>query len=92
MCFEPTTKAKLKSMSLRTKSAKLFTSSNRVEQYKQGGNAAYRFLGRLYNDLGTRFDLREFMSYPLTPVPYSIATADGFFSETKQRLFVFFFI
>ena len=39
---------------------------------------------RLYNHLGTRLDLRELMSYRLTPIPYSIATADGFFSKKNK--------
>ena len=67
MFFEPITKAKLKSMLSRTKSAKLLTSSNKVVQYKQKGNAAFGLLVRLYNHLGTRLDLQELMSYPLTP-------------------------
>ena len=85
--FEPITKAKLKSMSSRTKSAKLLTSSNKVVQYNQEGNAAFRLLMRLYNHPGARLDLQESMSYPLTPIPYSIATADGFLlRQTKQRV------
>ena len=84
MFFEPITKAKLKSMSSRTKSAKLLTSSNKVVQYKQEGNAAFGLLVRLYNHLGTRLDLQKSMSYPLTPIPYSIAKADGFFAKTNK--------
>ena len=84
MFFEPITKAKLKSMSSRTKSAKLLTSSNKVVQYKQEGIAAFGLLVLLYNHLGTRLDLQELMSYPLTPIPYSIAKAGGFFCQDKQ--------
>ena len=74
-------------MSSRPKSAKLPTSSNKVVQYKQEGNAALWLLLRLYNHLGTRLDLQELMSYPLTPITYSIATADGFSPrQTKQRV------
>ena len=82
--FEPITKAKLKSMSSITKSAKLLTPSNKVVQYKQEGNAAFGLLVRLYNHLGTRLDLQKLMSNPLTPIPYSIATADGFFAKTSE--------
>ena len=82
--FEPIKKPKLKSMLARTKPTKLLTSSNKVAQYKQEGNAAFSLLVCLYNLLGTRFDLRELMSYPLTPKPYSIATADGFFAKTNK--------
>ena len=39
----------------------------------------------LYNHLGTRLDLRKLMSYPLTPIPYSIATADGFVKTNKAN-------
>ena len=55
--IEPITKAKLKSMSSITKSAKLLTPSNKVVQYKQEGNAAFGLLVRLYNHLGTRLYL-----------------------------------
>ena len=87
MFFELITKAKLKSMSSRNKSANLVTSSNKVVQYKQEGNAAFRLLMRLYNHPGARLDPQELMSYPLTPISYSIATADGFLlRQTKQRV------
>ena len=39
---------------------------------------------RLYNHVGTRLDLQQLMSYPLTSIPYSIATADRFFVETNK--------
>ena len=71
-------------MSSITKSAKLLTPSNKVVQYKQEGNVAFGLLVRLYNHLGTRLDLQKLMSYPLTPIPYSIATADGFFAKTSK--------
>ena len=71
-------------MSSRTKSAKLLTSSNKVVQYKQEEDAAFRLLMPLYNHPGARLDLQESMSYPLTPIPYSIATADGFFAKTNK--------
>ena len=82
--FEPIKKPKLKSMLARTKPTKLLTSSNKVVQYKQEGNAAFSLLVCLYNLLGTRFYLRELMSYPLTPKPYSIAAADGFLTKTNK--------
>ena len=65
-------------------SAKLLTSSDKVVQYKQEGNAAFGLLVHLYNHVGTRLDLQELMSYPMTPIPYSIATADGFFAKTNK--------
>ena len=82
--FEPIKKPKLKSMLARTKPTKLLISSNKVVQYKQEGNAAFSLLVCLYNLLGTRLNLQELMSYPLTPKPYSIATADGFFAKTNK--------
>ena len=39
---------------------------------------------RLYNHPGGRLDLQELMSYPLTPIPYSMATADAFFAKTNK--------
>ena len=68
----------------RTKSGKLLTSSNKVVQCKQEGNAAFGLFVRLYNHLETRLDLLELMSYHLTPIPYRIATADGFFAKTNK--------
>ena len=34
--------------------------------------------------LRARLDLQELMSYPLTPIPYSIATADDLFAKTNK--------
>ena len=39
---------------------------------------------RLYNHPGARLDLQELMSYPLTLIPYSMATADAFFAKTNK--------
>jgi hypothetical protein len=38
----------------------------------------------------THVDLRELMSYPLTPIPYSIGTADGFMAKTDKAKGVHF--
>ena len=31
-----------------------------------------------------KVEIENLMKYPLTPVPYSIATADGFFNQTEN--------
>ena len=31
-------------------------------------------------------DLDELMRYPLTPVPYSLGTADGYFNKTNKAV------
>ena len=33
---------------------------------------------------GLQLDLKELMTYPLTPVPFSIGTADGFLAKTDK--------
>ena len=33
---------------------------------------------------GGKDEIENLMKYPLTPVPYSLATADGFFNKTDK--------
>jgi hypothetical protein len=35
---------------------------------------------------GGKVDIEHFMTYPLTPVPYSLATADGFLTKTYKAI------
>ncbi len=51
--------------------------------YKQQGNIAFQLLVKSQTE-GGQLDLNDLMRYPLTPVPYSIATADGLLAKTDK--------
>jgi hypothetical protein len=80
--FLPIKRLNLKTMANMNKSVKLKT-NNKVVEYKQQGNVALQLLVHSQSEDG-RLDLRSILAYPLTPVPYSIATADGFFAKTDK--------
>ena len=52
-------------------------------QFKQQGNVAFHLLVKSQNQ-GLQLDLKELMTYPLSPVPYSLATADGCLAKTNK--------
>ena len=65
------------------KSAKLKTSRNKGIEYKQQGNIALQLLVKSQNHQSP-IDLKELMTYPLTPVPYCIGTSDGFLAKNDK--------
>lgn len=65
------------------KSSKTKTSKNKVTQFKHQGNVAFQLLIKSQNQ-GLQLDLKELMTYPLTPVPYSLATGDGYIAKTDK--------
>ena len=73
---------RLKTMGNRKKSVKLTTTKNKVIEYRQQGNIFLQLLMR--SQRGGRVEIEDLMKYPLTPVPYSLATADGFFNKTDK--------
>lgn len=81
--FEPVKRLRLKSLSDMNKVTKVTTSKNKVMQFKQQGNVAFHLLVRSQNQ-GLQLDLKELMTFPLTPVPYSLATPDGYFAKTDK--------
>ncbi len=81
--FEAVKKLNLKRFSDMNKTAKLQTKSNKVIEYKQQGTIAFTLLIQSQMQ-GIKLDLQELMAYPLTPVPYSIGTADGFLAKTNK--------
>ena len=81
--FDPIKRLCLKTMVDSNKSAKLKTSKNKAVEYKQQGNIALQLLVKT-QDQASQVDLQELMSYPLTPVPYSIGTSDGFLAKTDK--------
>jgi hypothetical protein len=59
------------------------SSQNKIIEYRQQSNIAFQLLVRSQcDDLG--IDLKELLAYPLTLVPYSIATSDGFLNKTDK--------
>ena len=63
--------------------SKMKTTKNNVVQYKQQENVAFQLLLKSQNQ-GLRLNFKELMTYPLTPVPYSLATADGYLAKTNK--------
>jgi len=79
----------LKTLADMNKKSKATTTKNKVVQYQQQGNVAFQLFMKSQNQ-GIQLDLRELLTYPLTPVPYSIGTADGFMAKTdKSKSFTF---
>ena len=81
--FEPVKRMNLKTLSDMNKTVKVKTSQNKVVEYRQQGNIAFQLLVWSQNQ-DQRMDLRELMTFPLTPVPYCIGTADGFLAKTDK--------
>lgn len=87
--FEPVKRLNLKTLADMNKKTKVTTTKNKVVQYQQQGNVAFQLFIKSRNQ-GVQLDLREFLTYPLTPVPYSIGTADGFMAKTdKSKTFTY---
>ena len=86
----------LKTFSDMNKSAKLKTSRNKGIEYKQQGNIALQLLVKSQNQQSPHaLDLKELMTYPLTPVPYCVGTPGlvpqmTFWPKlTSQKVFIF---
>ena len=80
--FEPLKKLKLKTMGNNKKTVKIPTIQNKIVEYRHQGNVFLQLLMKIREE-GT-ITVNEFMTYPLSPVPYSLATADGYFSKTNK--------
>lgn len=59
------------------------SSDNKVVQYKQQGSIIFHLFLKC-QQLGIQVKLDELVQYSMTPVPYSIATADGFLCKTNK--------
>ena len=80
--FDPVKKMRLKTMGDSQKSVKLTTAKNKVIEYRQQGNIFLQLLIR--SQEGMKVEIGDLMKYPLTPIPYSLATAYGFFNKTDK--------
>ena len=81
--FEPVKRQNLKTLANMNKTAKTQTAKSKVAQYKQQGNVAFQLFVKSQNQ-GLQLDLKELMGYPLTVVPFSLATADGYLAKTDK--------
>ena len=81
--FEPVKRLNLKTLGDMEKKLKITTTKNKVVQYKQQGNIAFQLFVKSQSQ-GLQLDIKELMTFPLTPVPYSIGTADGFLAKTDK--------
>ena len=81
--FEPVKRMNLKVMSDMNKTIRVKTAKNKVVEYKQQGNIAFQLLVWSQSQ-DRRIDMKELMAFPLTPIPYSIGTADGFLAKTDK--------
>ena len=70
-------------MSEINKVVKLKTSKNKVVEYKQQSNIAFQLVVKSQQQ-EAKLNMQHLLSYPLTTVHYSIATADGFLSPSNM--------
>ena len=81
--FDPVKRLNLKTLGDMEKKSTVTTTKNKVFLYKQQGNIAFQLFVKSQS-LGLQLDIKELMTFPLTPVPYSIGTADGFLAKTDK--------
>ena len=80
--FDPVKRMKLKTLESMNKVVKLKTSQNKVISYRQYSSVALQLLIR--SEPSGTIDVENLMKYPITPVPYSMGTADGFLAKTDK--------
>ena len=75
--FEPIKRKNLKTVADKNEIAKVLTTRNKISEYKHQGNIAFRLLVQSQCQ-EEKISMTKLMTYPLTPIPYSIGTAaDG---------------
>ena len=81
--FEPIKRQNLKTLGGMNKKCAKKSTDNKVLQFKIQGNVAFQLFIRC-QQLGIQVKLEELVKFPMTPVPYSLSTADGFFCKTDK--------
>ena len=81
--FEPIKRMNLKTMEDMGKNVKVKTANNKIVEYRQQGNVAMQLLVRSQSP-ELQINLADLLKFPLTPVPFSIGTADGCFAKTDK--------
>ena len=70
------------------KAVKVNSTENKVIEYRNQSNVITKLLVKAL-DKDVNLDMENIMTYCLTPIPYSIGTADGFLSKTdKAKSFI----
>ena len=81
--FEPIKRQNLKTLGGMNKKCAKKSTDHKVLQFKIQGNVAFQLFIRC-QQLGIQVKLEELVKFPMTPVPYSLSTADGFFCKTDK--------
>ena len=79
--FEPIKQLKLKTFQTASKTV-MIKSKNKLVEYKQQSSIMIQLLVRAYENNVSQ--LGEIVKFPLSPVPYSIGTADGYLAATNK--------
>ena len=64
------------------KSVSVKTSDNKLVEYKNQGNIMAKLLVKALE--GEQLDLDQIMKFCLTPIPYCLATADGYLAKNEK--------
>ena len=72
----------LKTMADMNKSVTVKTSDNKLVEYKNQGNVIAKLLVKALE--GEKLDLDQIMKFCLTPIPYCLATADGYLAKNEK--------
>ena len=80
--FKPIKRQNLKSMEDMAKKIKITSSKNKEVQFRQQSNVALQLLVQTQKQGAT--SLTEMLSYPLTPVPFSLGNPDGSLAKTDK--------
>ena len=81
--FEKIPKLQLKTMSHSNKIVKLTSSKGKIIQYQEQSDLFCAILVKSQL-LDKPISIEELMTYPLTPIPHSLGTADGFMCKTDK--------
>ena len=80
--FDPVKRIKLLTLGHTRKAVRVTTSQNKVVEYKNQGSMTLQLLVKFQE--GNMVGLENVMKYCLTPVPYSIGTADRYLAVTPK--------
>ena len=81
--FQPVKRSNLKTMADMNKTVRVTTSKAKSVEYRDQGNATMALLIK-YQSVACKLDFHALMKFTITPLPYSIATADGYFAKTNK--------
>ena len=82
--FDTIPRMKLKTMATDKNKVTLKKSDQSIVKYRQEGSFVFNLLVQLEKMDPNLVNLKDFVSYPLTPIPYSIGTIDGCLAKTNK--------